>query len=117
MNVHCSLSSGIFQFLSFKDAVCVCPKVPIGFIQVDGHRKAQVSAQFCSVQLKFSHFGIDKLAFDHFCRFFHYTVSAASPICSDFQTFCPDWLHFGHFLCFGGIAASQLSLRIFPIYF
>ena len=45
------------------------------------------------------------------------TVSAASPICSDFQTFCPDWLHFGHFLCFGGIAASQLSLRIFPIYF
>ena len=41
-------------------------------------------------------------------------VSAASPICSDFQTFCPDWLHFGHFLCFGGIAASQLSLRIFP---
>ena len=45
------------------------------------------------------------------------SVSAASPICSDFQTFCPDWLHFGHFLCFGGIAASQLSLRIFPIYF
>ena len=44
-------------------------------------------------------------------------VSAASPICSDFQTFCPDWLHFGHFLCFSGIAASQLSLRIFPIYF
>ena len=46
-----------------------------------------------------------------------FAVSAASPICSDFQTFCPDWLHFGHFLCFGGIAASQLSLRIFPIYF
>ena len=45
------------------------------------------------------------------------TVSAASPICSDFQTFCPDWLHFGHFLCFGGIAASQRSHRIFPIYF
>ena len=45
------------------------------------------------------------------------SVSAASPICSDFQTFCPDWLHFGHFLCFGGIAASQLSHRIFPIYF
>ena len=44
-------------------------------------------------------------------------VSAASPICSDFQTFCPDWLHFGHFLCFGGIAALQLSHRIFPIYF
>ena len=44
-------------------------------------------------------------------------VSAASPICSDFQTFCPDWLHFGHFLCFGGFAASQLSHRIFPIYF
>ena len=44
-------------------------------------------------------------------------VSAASPICSDFQTFCPDWLHFGHFLCFGGIAASQLSHWIFPIYF
>ena len=44
-------------------------------------------------------------------------VSAASPICSDFQTFCPDWLHFGHSLCFGGIAASQLSLRIRPIYF
>ena len=47
----------------------------------------------------------------------HAPVSAASPICSDFQTFCPDWLHFGHFLCFGGIAASQLSHRIFPIYF
>ena len=47
----------------------------------------------------------------------HGCVSAASPICSDFQTFCPDWLHFGHFLCFGGIAASQLSHRIFPIYF
>ena len=46
-----------------------------------------------------------------------FCVSAASPICSDFQTFCPDWLHFGHFLCFGGIAASQLSHRIFPIYF
>ena len=46
-----------------------------------------------------------------------FPVSAASPICSDFQTFCPDWLHFGHFLCFGGIAASQLSHRIFPIYF
>ena len=45
------------------------------------------------------------------------SVSAASPICSDFLTFCPDWLHFGHFLCFGGIAASQLSHRIFPIYF
>ena len=45
------------------------------------------------------------------------SVSAASPICSVFQTFCPDWLHFGHFLCFGGIAASQLSHRIFPIYF
>ena len=44
-------------------------------------------------------------------------ISAASPICSDFRTFCPDWLHFGHFLCFGGIAASQLSHRIFPIYF
>ena len=44
-------------------------------------------------------------------------VSAASPICSDFLTFCPDWLHFGHFLCFGGFAASQLSHRIFPIYF
>ena len=26
-------------------------------------------------------------------------VSAVSPICSDFQTFCPDWLHFGHSLC------------------
>ena len=48
---------------------------------------------------------------------FEGAVSAASPICSDFQTFCPDWLHFGHFLCFGGIAASQLSHRIFPIYF
>ena len=47
----------------------------------------------------------------------HADVSAASPICSDFQTFCPDWLHFGHFLCFGGIAALQLSHRIFPIYF
>ena len=52
-----------------------------------------------------------------FQREYYLDVSAASPICSDFQTFCPDWLHFGHFLCFGGIAASQLSHRIFPIYF
>ena len=40
-----------------------------------------------------------------------------TPICSDFHRSAPDWLHFGHFPCFGGIAAPQLSLRIRPIYF
>ena len=40
-----------------------------------------------------------------------------TPICSDFSRSATHWLHFGHFLCFGGIAALQLSLRIRPIYF
>ena len=29
------------------------------FIQVDGHREAQISAQFCSIQLIFTHFALD----------------------------------------------------------
>ena len=44
-------------------------------------------------------------------------VSAANPHLLRFSQICPRLLHFGHFLCFGGIAASQLSLRIRPIYF
>ena len=34
-------------------------KVPMRFIQVDGDRKTQISAQFCSIQLNFSHIVID----------------------------------------------------------
>ena len=59
MHVHSSLRLSIFEFLSLNDAVCVCPKVPMRFIQVDGHREAQISAQFFSIQLNFSHFHID----------------------------------------------------------
>ena len=59
MHVHSSLRFSIFEFLSLNDAVCVCPKLPMRFIQVDGHREAQVSAQFCSIQLNFSHFDMD----------------------------------------------------------
>ena len=32
---------------------------PMRFIQVDGHREAQISAQFCSIQLNFTHFDLD----------------------------------------------------------
>ena len=44
-------------------------------------------------------------------------VGAANPHLLRFSQICPRLLHFGHFLCFSGIAASQLSLRIRPIYF
>ena len=59
MHVHSSLRLSIFEFLSLNEAVCVCPKVPMCFIQVDGQREAQISAQFCSIQLNFSHSDID----------------------------------------------------------
>ena len=48
-----------FRVSSLNEAVSVCPKVPTRFIQVDGHREAQISAQFCSIQLNFLHFVID----------------------------------------------------------
>ena len=73
MHVHSPLTFSIFEFFGLKDAVCMCPKVPICFIQVDGHREAQISAQFCSIQLNFSHFDIDELVSVHVCRFFHFT--------------------------------------------
>ena len=73
MHVHSSLSLSTFEFLSLNDAVCVCPKVPMCFIQVDGHREAQISAQFWLIQLNFSHFDIDWSVFGHICRFFHFT--------------------------------------------
>ena len=59
MSVHSSLRLSIFEFLSLNEAFSVCPKVPMRFIQVDGHREAQISAQFCSIQLMFSHFALD----------------------------------------------------------
>ena len=59
MHVHSSLRLSIFEFSSLGEAVSVYPKVPMRFIQVDGHREAQISAQFCSIQLNFSHFAID----------------------------------------------------------
>ena len=59
MDVHSSLRLSISEFLSLNDAVCVCPKVPMCFIQVDGHREAQISARFCSMQLNLSQFAID----------------------------------------------------------
>ena len=55
MHVHSSLRLSIFEFSSLNEAFSVCPKVPMRFIQVDGHREAQISAQFCSIQLIFSH--------------------------------------------------------------
>ena len=48
-----------FEFSSLNEAFSVCPKVPMRFIQVDGHREAQISAQFCSIQLIFTHFDLD----------------------------------------------------------
>ena len=59
MHVHSSLRFSICELLSLNDAVCVCPKVSMRFIQVDGHCEAQISAHFCSIQLNFSHFDID----------------------------------------------------------
>ena len=59
MHVHSSLRLSIFEFSSLNEAISVCPKVPMRFIQVDGHREAQISAQFCLIQLNFSHFIID----------------------------------------------------------
>ena len=73
MHVHSSLRLSIFEFLSLNDAVCVCPKVPMCFIRVNGHREAQILAQFCSIQLNFSQFNIHQSVFNSFCRFFHYT--------------------------------------------
>ena len=49
----------IFEFSSLNEAFSVCPEVPIRFFQVDGHREAQISAQFCSIQLNFTHFALD----------------------------------------------------------
>ena len=59
MHVHCSLRLSISEISSLKDAFFVCPKVPMRFIQVDGHRKAHITAQICSFQLNFSQFDID----------------------------------------------------------
>ena len=59
MHVHSSLTLSIFEFSSLNEAVSVCPKVPMRFIQVDDHRETQISAQFCSIQLNFAHFVID----------------------------------------------------------
>ena len=73
MHVHSSLRLSIFDFSSLIEPIPVCPKVPIRFIQVDGHREAQISAQFCSIQLIFLHFVTDLSVFGHFCRFFHFT--------------------------------------------
>ena len=58
-HVHSSLRFSIFQFLSLNEAFSVCPKVPMRFIQVDGHREAQISAQICSIQLNFTQFALD----------------------------------------------------------
>ena len=41
MRVHSSLRLSIFDFSSLIEAVSVCPKVPMHFIQVDGHRESQ----------------------------------------------------------------------------
>ena len=59
MHVHSSLRLSIFDFSSLIEAISVYPKVPMRFIQVNGHRETQISAQFCSIQLIFSHFVID----------------------------------------------------------
>ena len=53
MHVHSSFSPSIVDVSRLKDAVCVCFKVPMRFIQVDGHEEAYISAQFCSIQLNF----------------------------------------------------------------
>ena len=58
-HVHSSLRLSIFEFSSLNEAFSVCPEVPMRFIQVDGHREAQISAQFCSFQLNFTHFALD----------------------------------------------------------
>ena len=59
MHVHSSLRLSIFDFSSLIEAISVCLKVPMPFNQVDGNREAQISVQFCSIQLIFSHFVID----------------------------------------------------------
>ena len=56
MHVHSSLRLSIFDFSSLKEAFSVRPKVPMRFIQVDGHREAQISAQLCSIQLDSAQF-------------------------------------------------------------
>ena len=73
MHVHSSLRLSIFDFSSLIEAISVCPKVPLLFIQVDGHHETQISAQFCSIQLIFLHFVTDQSVFGHFCRFLHFT--------------------------------------------
>ena len=55
MHVHSSLRLSIFELLGLNDAACVCSKVPMQFIQVDGHCEAQIAAQFFSIRLIFSH--------------------------------------------------------------
>ena len=57
------------------------------------------------------------LRFFCYCAVCSGLVSAANPHLLRFSQICPRLLHFGHFLCFGGITASQFSLRIRPIYF
>ena len=52
-------TSNFLEFSSLNEAISVCPKVPMRFNQVDGHRETQISAQFCSIQLIFSHFALD----------------------------------------------------------
>ena len=59
MHVHSTLRLSIFDFSSLIEAISVYPKVPMRFIQVDGNREKQISAQFCSIQLNFSHFALD----------------------------------------------------------
>ena len=73
MHVHSSIRLSILEFSSLNEAISVCPKVPMRFIQVDGHRETQISAEFSSIQLNFPHFGIDESVFGHFCRFFHFS--------------------------------------------
>ena len=58
MNVHSLLRLSFFEFSSLNVAVSVCPKVPIRFIQVDGHRETQISAPFSSFQLNLAHFAL-----------------------------------------------------------
>ena len=73
MHVHSSLRLSCFEFSSLNEAFSVCLKVPMRFIQVDGHDEAQMLAHFCSIQLIFSHFALDQSVFGHFRRFVHFT--------------------------------------------
>ena len=75
MHVHSSLRLSFFEFLSLNDTVYVSPKVPMRIIEIDGHRKAKVSTQLCSIQPNLSYFDADLSVVDHFCYFFslHFT--------------------------------------------